>query len=452
LRPQLIDLASSQAFNVPSRFDSLEEAIEALAELFEAQLLLLGQGSRQTMDGLAAATNRSGAQVHELLAAVEDWEALVYGLRFRPSDRGSVGLDKSVLIIKTAPWQAKGPNVFPACSPAYPKEISEVLADHGLCTGSTRSNDDATDSALYLIESNPLFCLALGSVGLPEGTQWDHENTERYPAEISEEIEEVLQIIAGSEYETRTSKILETDVIGQFVANRARHRPEDRRTLRVESGCVCSSMEGESRRFLGGELDMVRFLQKSGLLPFLDLPHSLVPGPMLAESLDCTFKVDDGRIIAGDLLTWSAKSTFGICNPPPNAKDVFVLVKKAILQMAGADPEAVEYAVARARVGKKDARKRLGVGLLVRNDGGALSGWGIPGFDCNDDQQVRQAIAYAEQNAARMRPDGAVQETIERLQDAGLQRTGVKLADHRHRREGLIRAADVLRIRALLGV
>lgn len=449
LEPQLEDLLLAEKLQIPSRFGSRGEAFEAIWKVFEEQMHLLQAGKPQRITGLADATGRSGAQVQELLAAVLDWPALVHGLRFRESDRGQLSMDGSALVVKTAPAPAYGPSVFGACSPAHPKEVCEVLASHALPVGSQRTQDKAIDSSAYLVEVNPRVSLGLASAVLPEGSQWDHTEAERYPLEIQEEVRKALIIAAGGKFKVKTGEILRKEIFAPFLASRARYAV-DSADLLVESGWIACGPKGSRYRFLGGELDMIRFLQKNGCAPFLDLPRNLFPGPLKGQPLDCTFLLPDGREIAGMYLTWAAQVAFGVRAPNRKLKDVFRLVDDTTLQMTGADPDAVEYAFAVATVGKSESRKRMSTGLLVRNDGGTLSGWGVPGFDPHDNVQLRQAIVQAEGHIERMRPSGGFQRTVERLQAAGLQTMGVKLPQHRKCRENLILGADILLQRALL--
>jgi hypothetical protein len=452
LNPELEDFHASGDLRIPSRFSSKEEAFDAIGSLFDAQISFLQRQQRQTINALAEETERSGPQVQELLEAICDWPAFASGLRFRESNCGRLALDESAFVVKTAPALAYGPNVFGACSPAYQKEIKGVLELHGLPTGSRRDNDKATDSTVYLVEANPKADFALAAAVLPEGTQWDHTDPERYPVEIQSEIRAALIATAGGTYEVSTNEILRKDIFGPFLTSRTRHGCESENRLPVESGWIGYGLKGASYRFLGGELKLISYLQKNGFVPFLDLPRNFLPGFPKAPPLDCTFKLPDGREIRGTLLTWAAKVAFGILRPSRRVNDVFQLVEEATVEMAGADPGSVEYAVASAKVGKHESLKRLGIGLLVRNDGGVLSGWGIPKFEPDNDWQLRSAIEQAESHVARMRPDGGFQRTVERLQNAGLQTMGVKVPQHRKRREGLILGADVLLQRMLLHI
>jgi hypothetical protein len=461
LLPELNALKSSGGFTPPARFNSDEDAIEALADLFDAQMILIETGKRQTMDALARATNSSGPQVQTLLAAVEDWDALAYGLRFRPSNRGAVGLDESVFVIKSEPWLSNGPSVFAACSPAFPKDVVGILEHYGVDTGSRRPQDSAFDSTVYLVECNPeLGGLVLAVAPLPEGTQWDCRDEDRYPPELLGdegllEVKEALEATAGYEYEVSTSAILDASIFGPLRTAIADHDCSPRAPMPIESGWISFGEEGNRHHFLGGELGVIHALRKAGFAPFFDVPRNLSAGFPGAAPLSCTFKLRDGRVMPGEFLFWAARSTFGMCPPPPDFKGVFRPVADATLEMAGADPANVEYASTNARIGKRDAPRRFRAGLLARNDAGTLTIWGVPGKEFgagDDDVTLRTAIAQAEQSVLRMKPEGTVQATVERMQDAGLQRTGVKLFMQRRRREGFLCAADILRARAIRGI
>jgi len=450
LVPLLEDQVSLGKLRIPPRFDSAEEGIDALAWLFDEQMMLIEKGENQNLQYLAEATDRSRPQVEELLAAITDWRAVVHGLRLRPSNRGSIGLEDSVFVLKTAHWIASGPGVFAACSPAYPPLVKEVLERYAHDTGSRRQNDPAPDSELFLVECNPKFTEAWDAAPLPEGTQWDHED-ERYAEEVREDVREALEATAGADYTVSTPKIAREEIVHPFVSSLLAHgvKPKD---LPVESGSI--SYGRDMNRCLGGELETLIYLQRNGFSPFLDIPHTLLPGLVKGPELECFFEFSGSkRLLPGAMLSWAAGEAFGGPRLPSPHKSVFRRVERGLLEMSGADPEAVGYAVAKARVGKQDAVRRLRIGMLVRNEAGVLKAWGIPRMDCADDLQVRQAIERAERNVARMNPaSGEVQRTFERLQDAGLQRTGSKKFEIRQRREKFLLAAAMLRTRILLGM
>lgn len=448
--PLLEDLRAQGLLQIPSRFVTAEEGIDAFAWLFDEQMMLIEKGRNQTIGQLAEAVDRPGPQVEELLAAVRDWDAVVHGMRLRPSDRGSIGLEDSVFVLKTAHRDASGPGVFAACSRAYLPLVKEVLARYEHDTGSRRPHDRARDSALVFVERNPKFTGLLGVAALPEGTQWDHED-ERYAPEVRNEVRAALEAIAGADYTVSTPKIVREAVIEPFVSSLTKHghKPKD---LPIESGSI--SYGSNLNRYLGGELDMIIHLQRSGFNTFFDVPHTLIPGGVEGPQPECFFEFPGAQdLLSGFLLHWAARVAFGGPRLPSPHRPVFRRVDNGLVGMAGADPEAVGYAVAKARVGKRDAHRRLRVGMLVRNEAGTLKAWGVPRLDCDDDWQVRSAIERAERNVEMMHPrDGTVQRAIERLQDAGLQRTGAKKFENRRRREKFLLAAAMLRTRALLGV
>lgn len=451
LYPQLEELLVDGSFSIPNRFSSKEDCFEALWRIFAAQMRLIRDGKAQTITELGVASGRSGALVQELLASISDWPALVHGLRFRHSDRGSLSVSDSTFVLKTAQAKAFGPTVFAAASPAFPKAVQEVLGANHLWCGSTRSQDDAVDSALHLVEVHPQVSLCLATAPLPEGSQWDYTDSGPYPSELREQIQEVLEDTAGAEYKVKIAEIIREHILEPFVANRDRHCKKRDAGLAIESGWVEHGLKGSRHRFLGGELDMLRDLQRAGFLPFLDLPRTLLPGPPHGPPIDCTFLIDKQEIPAV-LLTWTAQTAFGSKPPSRQLKDAFRLVSRISLEMAGCDPDRVEYAYALAKVGKSGSRQRRRILLLVRNDGGSLSAWGIPGAEPKDDLDpvLRRAVQQGEGHIARMRPSGGFQQTIERLQAAGLQTMGVKVPHHRFRRESLILGADLLLQRALL--
>ena len=450
LVPLLENLRSEGQLKIPPRFARAEEGIEALAWLFDEQMMLIEKGRNQTIDQLADAIDRPRAQVEELLAGVGDWDAIVHGLRLRRSNRGSIGLEDSVFVLKTAHRHASGPGVFAASSRAYPILVKEKLEKYGHDTGSRRPHDRARDSALVLVECNPMFSAILGIAALPEGTQWDHE-AERYAPEVQTEVRVALEATAGADYTVSTPEIVREAVVDPFVSSLAEHghKPKD---LPIESGCI--SYGDNLNRYLGGELDVIVHLQRSGFNTFFDVPHTLIPGGVDGPQAECFFEFPGAHdLLSGSLLHWAARVAFGGPRLPSPHRPVFRRVDSGLLAMAGADPDAVGYAVAKARVGKSDAIRRLRVGVLVRNEAGSLKAWGVPRLDCDDDWQVRTAIERAERNVAMMHPrDGAVERTIERLQDAGLQRTGSKKFEIRRRREKFLLAAAMLRTRILLGV
>lgn len=449
--PQLDELLADGDLTIPSRFSGREEGFEALWQVVETQMRLIREGRSQTIEALGTGSGRSGAQVHELLEAISDWPALVHGLRFRNSDRGRLSIADGTFVLKTAQTTAYGPTVFAAASPAYPKDVHEILVACDLPHGSTRTQDAAVDSALQLVETHPQVAFCLATATLPEGSQWDHTDTGPYPEEIRDEVKRALEDTAGAEYMVKTSEILREQVLGPFVSNRDRLGGRLDSGNPIESGWIGYGAKGFQQRFLGGELDTLRDLEKAGFSPFLDLPRTLLPGPPAGSPSDCTFLIG-GEMIPAQLLTWAAQTAFGSKPPRPQLRDSFRLVDRVALEMAGCDPEFVEYAYAVARVGKTGSRKRRRILLLVRNDGGSLSAWGIPGAEPKDDLDpiLREAVARGEAHIARMRPDGGFQQTMERLQAAGLQTMGLKVPHHRMRRENLILAADLLLQRAML--
>lgn len=449
LLPLLRDLRSQGKLHVPPRFPSEEEGFDALARLFDEQMILIEKEDHQTIRRLAQLTNLTPGQVEELLASVKDWSALIYGARLRSSNRGSIGMDASVFVLKTAHWKASGPGVFAACSPAYPRLVKEVLERYALDTGSRRPQDPAYDSALVLIECNPEFNVILAVAALPEGTQWD-ENDERYPVEVRDEVRTALEATAGADYTVSTPKIVREAVLGPFVAGLKAHGRKEK-GMPMESGCITYAKD--SNRYLGGELDMIRDLRKCGFESFLDIPHDVLPGRGRKSDSGCMFKFpNSGELYPASLLTWTARNAFGGHRLPSPYTPVFRVIDKGMLEMASADPNAVDYAIAQAGVGKADAPRRLRMGLLVRNEAGVLTGWGIPRLDCSDDWKVRQAIEQAERNILRMRPEGEVQQAINGLQAVGLQRTGAKKLATRVRRESFLLAASIFRSRALIGI
>jgi hypothetical protein len=450
LLPLLEDLVSKGVLRIPSRFRSQEAGIDALARLFDEQMMLIEKGRNQTIGELAEITDLPGSQIEALLAGVGDWDAVVHGLRLRPSNRGSIGLEDSVFVLTTSHWNATGPGVFAACSRAYQPLVKEVLQKYGHDTGSNRPHDRAPDSALLLVECNPLFTEVLGVAALPEGTQWDHED-ERYAPEVRDEVRAALETTAGADYVVSTPKIVREAVVDPFVSNLTKSG-QKASGLPIESGSIFYG--NGLNRCLGGELDMILHLQRSGFSTFLDIPHVLIPGGVKGPQLECFFEFPGARdLLSGFLLNWAARVAFGGPPLPSPHRPVFRRVDAGLLAMAGADPEAVGYAVAKARVGKKEAIRRLRVGMLVRNEAGMLRAWGVPRLDCDDDHQVRTAIERAERNVAILHPrTGEVERVIERLQNAGLQRTGAKKFENRQRREKFLLAAAMLRTRILLGV
>jgi hypothetical protein len=451
LYPQLEDLLVDGALRIPGRFANKEEGFEAIWRLIKTQMSLIRDGRSQTIEALGTGSGRSGAQVQELLEAVSDWPGLIHGLRFRESDRGSLSIDGSTFVLKTAQATAYGPAVFAAASPAYPKEVQEVLAAHDLPQGSCRAQDAAVDSAVHLVEVHPKVSLCLATATLPEGSQWDYTDSGPYPEEISGQAKRALEDTAGAEYRVKTSMILKEQILDPFVANRDRLRGRREKGDPIESGWIGHGPKGAVQRFLGGELDTLRYLEDAGFAPFLDLPRTLLPGPADGSPSTCTFLIG-GEVIPAVLLTWAAQTAFGSKAPRPRLKDSFRLVNRVSLELAGCDPDLVEYAYALARVGKDGSRKRRRILLLVRNDGGSLSAWGIPRAEPKDDLDpiLREAVIQGEAHIERMRPSGGYQQTLERLQPAGLQTMGVKVPHHRTRREHLILAADILLQRALL--
>jgi hypothetical protein len=467
LKPQLRDQLRSGSFTRPARFDSNEEAIDALAELVDTQLTLSLEGRKQTMGALATGANESAPQIREILAALGDWDELVDGLRMRRSDRGVVPFSKSVFVVKTAPHDASGPRVFPACSNAFPVQVEEVLARHGLLPEQpARRQSPATDSSAYLMEIGPLITQAMRVKGLPEKTQWDDSEEERYPAAIRAEIKEALELAAGGPYTVDTDTILREEVFDPFFERLATHGREAELPRPIESGWITFGPKGFEYRFLGGELWIMRYLQKKGVVPFLDLPRAMVkkrpfqgarnsvPVPNVpAAKEECIFeKIPDGRKLPGLMLGWAAGVTFGSIPGTPGTQDFFRMVKETTVQMAGGDIDNVEYAVTNARVGKPDSNKRTRVGLIMRNDSGSLSGWGIPGYDFDKDIIRRIAIEQAEHHIRRMSPEGEFQREVEHLQRLGVQTMGILLASQRAQREGLILSGEGLRKRVELGM
>lgn len=459
--PGLRDLLSSGAFRRPGRFDTDELAIDAFADLLDAQMLLIEEGKRQTMDALARATGSSGPQVQQLLAAVADWDELVYGLRFRASDRGTIGLDDSIFVVKSESWLAKGPGVFAACSPAFPPEVIEVLERYGVDTGSRRTHDDAYDAAAYLTECNPAFgAVVLSGAPLPEGTQWDYADEAHYPSSQlgsrgRREVREALEATTGHDYKIDTGEILTEEIFEPLRSAISAHECAPGEPIPIESGSISFGQEGGRHRFLGGELDVIHALRKAGFAPFFELPPNLSPNYPGAAPLKCTFKLKDGRVMPGAVAMWAAQSAFGGCGPPPSFSGVFEPVASATVAMAGGNPDRVEYARTNARVGKRDAPKRFRAGLLVRNDAATLRAWGLPGKEFGEsdaDVVLRASIAQAEQNVVRMSAEGTVQRAVERMQTAGMQRTGVKICTHRYQRERFLSAGEMARARAIRGI
>jgi hypothetical protein len=471
LLPELYDLHRAGGISVPSRYAGSSEAADSMAVIFRSQIDLLLAGRRQTLSGLAAGTRAghdlgpySVGQIQEMLASVGDWRALIDGLRLRDSDRGRVPIEESVFTVKSAPWQASGPNVFPACSAAYPSQVEEELDRHGrLPPTKARAQGPAIDSSIYLVETGPNWTQVLRAEGMPEGTKWDPA---QYDEDLREVIEEALELQAGSDYVVSTDDILREAVLGSFFGNvkdagRGTEVPRP-----IESGWLASGPRGENFRFLGGELSLIRFLQKLGVAPFFDLPRTLVdrrpyprarrlvPTPNLPTipAGDCSFVIADGREIPGARLPWAAETAFGSIAPTKETQGVFQVVSPTITAMGGGDPDSVEYAVANARVGKFNSHKRFGAGLIVRNGPEGLSGWGIPGWDLSKELSQRAAIEQAEKHMARMHPGGAFHQAVSYVQERGVQAMGISLSEHKLQRESLILAADILLARAHLGV
>jgi hypothetical protein len=471
LVPQLTRLHRTGRISAPGRYADASEAVESMARLFRAQIDLSLGGRKQTLRDLAEGTRRGGdgighsiAQIQEMLATVADWRGLIDDLRLCESDRGAVPLENSVFTLKSAPWQVAGPNVFPASSEAFPSQVEEELERHDrLPATKARRQGPATDSTIYLVEANgPGWTQVLRAEGMPEGTKWDPA---QYDDDLRGAIEEALELQAGARYPVSTDEILREAVLGSFfshvkAAGRASELP-----VPIESGWLSNGVRGERYRFLGGELAMIRFLQGLGVAPFFDLPRTLVdrrpfprarrlvPTPNLPTipAADCSFVIDDGREIPGMRLPWAAETTFGSITPMKEMQGVFQLVSPTITAMAGVGPDAVEYAVANARVGKYKSRKRFRAGLIVRNGPEGLSGWGLPGWNLSDELSQRRAIVQSESHIERMRPDGEFQRAIAYVQERGVQTMGITLSEHKLQRESLVLAADILIARASFG-
>jgi hypothetical protein len=472
LVPQLRDLHHAGGISIPSRYSGETDAVDALAIVFRAQMDLSVEGKRQTLNGLAAKTRAgtggsgySVGQIQELLGSVGDWRGLLDRLRLRDSDRGRVPLERSVFTVKSASWQASGPNVFPACSEAFPSQVEEELERHDrLAPTKARNHGPAIDSSTYLVETGERgWAQVLRAEGMPEGTKWDPAE---YDEDLRDAIKEALKLQAGSDYTVSTDKILHDVVLGSFFgsvkdAGRGLELP-----CPIESGWLASGSRGEAYRFLGGELAMIRFLQKLGLAPFFDLPRTLVdrrpfprarrlvPTPHLPtiSADNCSFVIEDGREIPGARLPWAAETAFGSIAPTRETQGVFKLLSPTITALGGADPDTAEYAIANAQVGKFKSDKRFRAGLIVRNGPAGLGGWGMPGRDFTDELAQREAIEQAESHIKRMGPNGEFQRAVAYVQDRGVQAMGITLSEHKHQRESLILAADVLLARAHLGV
>ena len=465
LKPQFSEMLRKGTFVREPRFVCDEDVINAAAGLVEAQLEFSRRGLKQTMSALAARTGESAAQVRQVLSSV-DWAELTDGVRLRASERGSVPLSESVFVLKTAPHDASGPRVFPACSRAVPPQVEEVLERHDLLPERPpRRQSAATDSSLYLMEVAPGFAQAWRVKGLPEGTQWNPSD-ERYPVAIRGDVKAALEVAAGGPYTVDTDKILREDVFEPFFASLAAHGRRSELPRPLESGWLSFGPRGFDHRFLGGELKLVRYLQKRGIVPFLDLPRTMakrrlfkgartlvpVPGlPVISED-DCIFEIADGRCLEGGMLGWTAEVAFGSVPGGPKTENVFQLVREPLVAMAGGDADSVEYVFTNARVGKADSGKRIRVGLLVRNEGGSLSGWGLPGRDLTKDIVLRRSIEQAERHIETTAAGGDFERQVELLQRDGVQTMGILLAAQREQREGLILAARALGTRAELGV
>lgn len=451
LEPALEEMIGDGTLVLPTRFASREETLAEMVKLFETQMLFLEKGVVLLPEHLMAATDRSYARVQRLLAAIRDWDALVHGLRYRESDRGRPDERGSVFVVKTAEAFATGPAVFGACSPAYPTQVKAILEAHGLPAGSSRPHDPALDSAVYVIEVNPEFVFVLACEVLPEGSQWDYLDRDRYPEEIRELVRKELERKAGGKYRVRTTEILREKVFQPLLTSRARFLRDAALALGVESGWLGYGPEGDRHRhrFLGGELDVIKDLHKGRLDPFFDIPRTMLRDGDLKlrgeDMPDCVFE-KDGLVLEGRSLTWAARMTLEGISGGAKMRDFFESVPDAIVEMAGAEPDQVEYAIARAKAGKAGSLRKTRMGLLARYDGTFLSGWVVPRLYASDDADlgVREAVARAERHVVNLSPTGAVQTTVEAMQKVGIQQLGVNLASQRERREGLIRACAVL--------
>ena len=466
LGPELDELGRSGGISAPPGHTGIEEAIDSMTILFRSQLELLRRGRRQTIKALTTESRNftsgapfSSSKIHASLGSIVDWRGLIDDLRLRDSDHGRIPLGQSVITVKSAPWEASGSNVFPASSPAYPSEVEEELSRLGrLPATKARKNSAAVDSSIYLVETGPNgWTQVLRVEGMPEGTKWD-------PAEYDEDLRDLvagaLELQAGGAYTVSTDEILQGAVLSFFESVRDAGRGAEM-PRPVESGWLSSGPRSQSFRFLGGELEMIRLLQKMGTEPFFDLPRTLVNRrayprarqltrtPMLPTipAADCSFEIDDGRQIPGVRLPWAAQVAFG-STPTKDTQGVFQRVDATTTAMGGADPDTVEYAVANAKVGKLGASKRFRAGLIVRNGPEGMSGWGVPSKDFRKQLRQREAIEQAERHVARMRPDGLFHRAVAYVQDLGVQTMGLTVSDHKLWRESLVLAADVLLARA----
>ncbi len=466
LKPALRHMLANRTTTRPARYENDEVFIAAVERLVEAQAKLLAQGTRQTLQRLWSAAGTTPDELTQIFDAI-DWPTLCDELRFSDSRRGPLPLADSTLILKTATKPLAGGNVFAVNSPAYPTCVLRALEEIGQPPEKVPApNTPGVEASAYIVEMTKDWSMALRVAALPEGTHFDPAT---YPKAVHDHVARELHVQAAGPYEVKTSTIVREELLGPVFRAAGAHGRNAELPLRVESGWIRTGPRAQSYRFLGAELDFLLAVRKMGGTPFLDMPRILVRERAHRKRLDhvrprgasisgtsCSFLTHDGRELIGEELQWAASAIFGkTARVPEQLRGIFREVAATTIELAGANPAKVDYAVADMLVGRPGAGRtgRMPIGLLMRDEQGEMtSGWGAPGLTLADELVQRELIADAETHVARMRPGGRFDQAVSYLQAAGVQSMGLELRVRRIQREGLILATDIFLTRASLHV
>jgi hypothetical protein len=468
LAPALAELERSGHARRLARYADAADYILALRTLVLAEARLVCAGRAQTVLALVEASSQLASElewpkplkpneVESLWLSIDNWSALVDELRLSRGERGRLPLTGSVLVIVGRNVLRSGPNVFACASPRYPDRVADALSEARHSIGPLPARNTSCDeSTLYAVESGPHASFVIRAEPLPENTWFDpmsyHEGRERDIAAA------VLKQRCG-DYPVATAEILCERVLGSFFEAVRHQGLEKALPMRIESGRIQGEL-GFEHRALGGEVAVIRAIEKQDGIPFLSLPRELVGGgntrttraqrTRTIAAPDCTFLTAMGEEIPTGALKWLVRSKVENLRPPPWSEHIVRAVDRQTVARAVPGLAGVTYLAGVGLVGVAGtpAKPRFEIGLLVRSDSGNFTdGWGVRA-NLNDTEVLERAIRHAERQIARLRGGGEVDEAIRAARFAGVQRLQTEIPRQRAAREGLILAAATLVRRA----
>lgn len=341
--------------------------------------------------------------------------------------------EPSALYYKSWVEPARGPDKDGVDHPAPPNiPAAQRLGELGGCANAKGATAHAY--AVGICGGRAVVC---GDVGLSEGW-WDPERWTRLPPHMRSEAAEIRWQLGrhtglrGPYEPITTTRQITSELTGQLLHLRDGFQWDSlklRHTV-VQSGWIRSGFGGDlgghgSRlRFLGSDLDSLRYLDRSDLTPLLDLPqdaHALRGRggyPTLHWDLPWEFRVN-GRNVDGAALQHDLERRVD-GKPSPSwwrSPDRVAVIALDIGRRC-------RYHQLRCLARPKGGGDWMAISLLVRRDQqNRWSGW-VTTEDLGDPVVQGKLIREAELDVTRHASDGVLERTMSALlEDGYAQRT-----------------------------